>query len=292
MTVTLRSGHGRRPRVSDSRHGHAGDPGRRHQGRERKDRDRRHRRRRFSAAILGGAKGAVARHGHRRRRHHRGDSGQPGRVAVRASVLHVRLDSPVTMPAASSSFDVVSRAAMVGRVCSRILDRRVPVVPPPTSRAGCSGTSTMRRGSISRETPSARRDTQMWPSARCSASCTSNDCPRIATVRRRWSSVISSSAPKSVVPPAVPLLQQLRPRDAVLLELLVAVAPRLLAVGRQEVAEPRPQIAADVPDERGDASCRRCGAPNRQLAVRELLDCRVAERLVAAELGGDRGDRR
>ena len=78
----LRSGHGERPLLSDSRHGDAGDRRRRHQGRGRRE----------SAAgagvgaiiggILGGFKGALAGDPDRRRRHDRRDRRQGSRAAA------------------------------------------------------------------------------------------------------------------------------------------------------------------------------------------------------------------
>src|SRR5439155_5879383 len=70
------------------------------------------------------------------------------------------------------------------------------------------------------------------------------------------------------------------------LELAVTIAIGLLAVGREEVAEPRPQVPGDVLHDDGDA----VRAPIElgvQIGVRRLRDRPVAERLVVAEAARD-----
>src|SRR5204862_5763604 len=91
-------------------------------------------------------------------------------------------------------------------------------------------------------------------------------------------------------PPAiVPLGLELRARHGAGKEFGVAVAPRLLAVGRQEVREARLQVAGDVPHDGGDGVARARGG--HELGVGELVERAFGEGLVAAVFGFDGGDK-
>src|SRR2546430_13937027 len=86
--------------------------------------------------------------------------------------------------------------------------------------------------------------------------------------------------PRSTLFPYTTLFRSLGTGHVAGEELGVAVAPRLLTVGREEVREAGLQVAGDVPDDGGDGIA---GARiRRERGIGQLVDRAFGEGLVAA----------
>src|SRR5262249_15558289 len=90
------------------------------------------------------------------------------------------------------------------------------------------------------------------------------------------------------VPALMPLGQELPARDLARRELLLALTPRLLAVGGQEVGEARLEIAGHVPAD-GREGVAAGGTRLRQRNLGHLLERGLGEGFVAAVFAGDGG---
>src|SRR6185369_12696099 len=95
--------------------------------------------------------------------------------------------------------------------------------------------------------------------------------------------------PEEHVPALFPLRTHLVRRDRAPRELRFAIAPWLLAVRREEVGEAGPQVAGDVPHDRGHGVPVPRWLANQRFRV-ELADRLVSEALVAAVFGFDGGE--
>src|SRR4029079_6862397 len=83
--------------------------------------------------------------------------------------------------------------------------------------------------------------------------------------------------------------EELVARDRAIVELLLAIAPRLLAVGGEEVGEPRSPVARQGPADDGERVAA-VGTRARQILVGDLPDGAFAEGFVAFVLAANRID--
>jgi len=90
------------------------------------------------------------------------------------------------------------------------------------------------------------------------------------------------------IPTLVPFFQQLGAGEIPRLELRIAIAPDLLAVGRQEVRESRLQVSRDVAHD--DRNRIPAGIAPAQFIIAGLLQGAIGQNFVTAPLAFDRGN--